>query len=142
LVRPSDFAFRKLIPYWIAQLLGAITAGAINLFLFHYAINNYESEHDIKRGSPESIQSAAAFGDYYSLRSSWVRTDNGVHAFFIEAFGTAVLTFVIFTLTHLHNPVPGGAIPPIVGIALGSLVTTLGPLTGYVRKYYAFTFWH
>jgi len=65
-----------------------------------------------------------------SLRKDWVRTDNGVHAFFIEAFGTAVLTFVIFTVTHLRNPVPGAAVPAIVGIALGSLVTTLGPLTG------------
>ena len=65
LVRRSDFAFRKLIPYWIAQLLGAFAAGGINLFLFHYAINSYEKANDIVRGTPESIKSAAAFGDYY-----------------------------------------------------------------------------
>jgi glycerol uptake facilitator-like aquaporin len=55
-----------------------------------------------------------------------------VHAFFIEAFRTAVLTFVVFTLTHHKNPIPGPAIPAIVGAVYGVLVATLGPLTGYV----------
>jgi glycerol uptake facilitator-like aquaporin len=55
-----------------------------------------------------------------------------VHAFFIEAFGTAVLSFVVFALTHPKNPIPGSAVPAVVGAVYGVLVATLGPLTGYV----------
>jgi len=52
-----------------------------------------------------------------------------VHAFFIEAFGAAVLAFVVFAVTHYQNPIPGAAVPPIVGFTLGVLVLTLGPMT-------------
>jgi len=65
LVRPADFRFRKLIPYWCAQLMGAIVAGLINLFLFYRAIGKYEKKNGITRGDELSIQSAAGFGDYW-----------------------------------------------------------------------------
>lgn len=65
LVRRDDFPFRNVLPYWMAQLLGGIMAGAINLFLFHKAIARFEKKHGLVRGSAEGIQSAAAFGDYW-----------------------------------------------------------------------------
>lgn len=65
LVRPDDFPYRNVVPYWIAQLLGGILAGAINLFLFHAAISHFEKKHGLVRGSSDGIQSAAAFGDYW-----------------------------------------------------------------------------
>jgi len=61
---------------------------------------------------------------------------NGVHAFFIEAFGTATLFFVMFALTNIKNPIPGAAIPPIVGAVYGILVAIFAPLTGYERSLY------
>jgi glycerol uptake facilitator protein len=131
LVRPADFGFRRLIPYWMAQLLGACLAGCINLFLFYRAIAHYENKTlMLLSGDAATIESAAAFGDYWSLHSKDCM--NGVHAFFIEAFGTAVLCFVVFALTHVKNPIPGSAVPAIVGAVYGVLVATLGPLTGYV----------
>jgi len=57
------------------------------------------------------------------------------HAFFIEAFGTAFLTFCIFAVTNPKNNVPSGAIAPIVGIAIGSMIVMLGNLTGYVLNF-------
>lgn len=65
LVRRDDFPFRNVLPYWCAQLLGGILAGAINLWLFHVSIRRYEKKHGLERGSAESIESAAAFGDYW-----------------------------------------------------------------------------
>jgi glycerol uptake facilitator protein len=41
------------------------------------------------------------------------------------------LVFCMFCLTHRRNPVPGSAVPALVGVAYGLLVATLGPLTGY-----------
>lgn len=65
LVRPRDFNAKKVIFYWIAQLLGAMLAGTMNLIVFHTAISRYEKKSGLTRGDLDSIQSAAAFGDYY-----------------------------------------------------------------------------
>uniref|UniRef100_A0A6V2AE32 Aquaporin n=1 Tax=Ditylum brightwellii TaxID=49249 RepID=A0A6V2AE32_9STRA len=134
LVRPGDFSFALLLPYIAAQVLGGIIAGCLNYAIYASAIENYEAGlgDTFIRGSAESIQSAAAFGDFYSLSpnvSGWG------HAFFIEAFGTAFLTFCIFAVTNPKNNVPSGAIAPIVGIAIGSMIVMLGNLTGYVLNF-------
>jgi Zn-dependent protease len=39
--RPTSRGFRRLIPYWTAQLLGAFLAGA-NLLLFYRAIDLFQ----------------------------------------------------------------------------------------------------
>lgn len=74
LARPADLRFRRLWPYWMTQLAGAVVGATINLVVFHRAISRFEKKHEISRGSTDSIASAAAFGDYYRyvnrLRSS------------------------------------------------------------------------
>lgn len=128
LIRKSDFCARKIVPFWIAQLAGAFVAGLVNYLVFGGAIAAYEASNDITRHS--SIQSATAFGDYYvsSMEAEVVR--NGLHAFFIELFGTFMLTFVIFAVTHSKSTVPTSAVPPLVGITIGCMIALLGPLTG------------
>ena len=95
LARPSAFPWRKVVPFWIAQVLGGFLAGLTNIFIFHQAIYNYEQElitGDKSRGrcmvetgprvkflgwprnqpSPActsavtmSLKSASAFGNYW-----------------------------------------------------------------------------
>lgn len=65
LVRPAEFRFRRMIPYIITQVLAAFVGGAINLFLFHRAIAQFEKKLRLVRGTPEALASAAAFGNYY-----------------------------------------------------------------------------
>lgn len=127
IVRPDDFSWSKLIPYWAAQLAGGLLAGALNLMVFGTAIKNYEKEHGLVRGEPDSIKSASAFGDYWSLSAG---VGGGLHAVVIEAFGTAFLTFVIFSATNPKNNVPSAAIAPIVGTGIGMMIALLGTLTG------------
>ena len=55
---------------------------------------------------------------------------NQYHAFFIEAFGTALLVFVIFMVTSPVYPIPGAAVPPVVALVVGAMAAILGPLTG------------
>ena len=51
-------------------------------------------------------------------------------AFLAEAFGTAVLAFVVFSLTHKKNSTAKtGYIPLLIGATVGSLIATLAPLT-------------
>lgn len=65
LVRRDDFPFKHVLPYWLAQLVGAMLAGAVNLMIFHVAIHRFEKKHGLMRGDADSIQSAVAFGDYW-----------------------------------------------------------------------------
>uniref|UniRef100_A0A7S2GQK5 Aquaporin n=1 Tax=Helicotheca tamesis TaxID=374047 RepID=A0A7S2GQK5_9STRA len=127
LIRPGDFSMAKLIPYWVAQLIGGIIAGCLNYIIYSSGIAEFEKTEELVRGSSEGIASAAAFGDYWSLSPG---VANVGHAFFIEAFGTAFLVFCIFAATNPKNNVPSGAIAPIVGIAIGVMIVMLGNLTG------------
>ena len=52
-------------------------------------------------------------------------------ALLVEAFGTAVLSFVVFSLTHPKNDCQKNKvfIPPIIGATVGGLICVLAPLT-------------
>jgi len=120
-----DFEWKKVFPYITAQLGGAVSAAATNLLLFGDSIAKFESSKGIIRGSMESIASASAFGEYWSV-SSWVT------AFFVEAFGTGVLAFVIFSLTNSKNDVTSQnpvLVPSLIGLTVGALISVLAPLT-------------
>jgi len=128
IVRFRDFSFIKVIPYMIAQFFGAILAGAINYSIFYKSIKIYETKADIVRGTEGSQKSADTFGCFYMLNPY---VTGAVHAFYIEALGTAFLTFMIFAATRkTNNVVPAAAVPPIVGFSIGMMVALLGGLTG------------
>lgn len=77
IVRPDAVPFRKVVPYWIAQICGALVAGMTNMLLFHRAIQLYEEKHmseacPVKSRNKKNfvcteadriyLQSASAFG--------------------------------------------------------------------------------
>jgi len=63
LIRRQDFSCKMVLPYWIAQLLGAFAGGMLNFVLFYEAIAKFEAKNDITRGT-NSIASATGFGVY------------------------------------------------------------------------------
>jgi hypothetical protein len=67
LIRPTrQFnSSNKLIPYIIAQYMGAILASITNLVLYGKHIVQYELLNHIVRSSRNAIPSAKAFGEYY-----------------------------------------------------------------------------
>lgn len=127
LLRPDDFSWKDVLPYWCAQLVGGIIAGLLNLMIFCKSIKVFEEDKGLERGSAEGIASAVGFGDYWSLSPG---VGGPIHAFVIEAFGTAFLLFVIFTITNTKNKVPSAAVPVLVGVGIGCMIFLLGSLTG------------
>jgi glycerol uptake facilitator protein len=119
------FSWRKVLPFIFAQVTGAIAAAGVNLALYSDSIAKFETINNIIRGSAESIKSASAFGEYWSV-SSW----GG--AFFAEAYGTAMLAFMIFALTNPRNETTSKSphlIPPLIGATVGALISVIAPLT-------------
>ena len=67
LVRPSEaFNWRKVLPYSVAQLAGAISGSAVNLLLYASSIATFETTNSIVRASPSGLASARAFGEYFA----------------------------------------------------------------------------
>jgi len=135
--RPDGFPLRRLLPYWGAQIAGAVLAGCAVAALFGPFITRFEAAKGIVRGAPGSELSAMIFGDYFP-NPALFGTDPAARALvsppqaaLVEAFGTAVLVFVIFALTDPANRAAPTAhlVPFFVGFTVASLISLFAPLT-------------
>ena len=123
--RNDQFPVNRLFAYWGAQLLGAVIAGMAVLILFNPFIDRYETENDIVRGEIGSQKSAMAFGEYFPNPGMFESTTmfvSPLHAFAVEAFGTAILVMVIFALTERRNAgIPtNGMVPFFIGFTVAA----------------------
>jgi glycerol uptake facilitator protein len=133
--RPLDFPWRKLLPYWIAQYSGAMLGAVVNLMIYGPQFRHYEAVHDIVRGSAESLVTASSFGESFpnpgfaSVISEDVVTP--IKAMCIEAWGTAVLMFVILALTDPNQKLIRNkeALPIYIGFTVAVLISLYAPLT-------------
>lgn len=137
ILRYKVFSWKKIPIYITAQMLGGFFAAAVMYGFFHGAVESFEDTAGIERGSNGSERTAMIFGEYFPNPAAF-ENNNGVvstvEAFFIEAWGTAVLVFVIFALTDKHNTTVGSgnnkvAVPMLIGLTLGFLVALYGTLT-------------
>jgi glycerol uptake facilitator protein len=129
----GEFPIGRVVPYWIAQILGAM-AGASILYLDYFAaFNQFEIDRGIKRGQmSEGLLSGSAAGGAGVFCTFPVFPGNLAGNFFSEALGTAVLLFGIRALTDRRNAAPGrGFEPLLVGGLVMAIGLSLGGLTGY-----------
>lgn len=136
LFRPDTFPRRHLLPYWGAQLAGAVLAGLVILFVFGSFIDRFNEEHGFERGDEGSEASAMVFGQYFP-NPDMFGTDEAARdlvspfgAFAVEAFGTGVLVFVIFALVEQRNEASPGVLAPFfIGFTVAVLISLFAPLT-------------
>jgi len=135
--RPHGFPRPRLLPYILAQLAGAILAGATVAFLFWPFVGRFEAAKGIVRGTPGSELSAMVFGEYFP-NPAMFGTDAAAHALvtpahaaLVEGFGTAVLVFVVFALTARSNTAaPNGNLAPFfIGFTVAVLISLFAPIT-------------
>ena len=136
LFRPDDFPRRRVLPYWAAQIVGAVLAGAVVLVVFGPFIDRFNAMHGLVRGGPGSEASAMIFGEYFP-NPAMFGTDAAAHAlvsplaaFGVEALGTAVLVFMILALTDRKNgAAPGASTPLFIGFTVALLISLFAPIT-------------
>ena len=121
---------RRLPTYIAAQFIGAILAGLIIYLLFGPSIIAFENAHSIIRGTPESVQTARMFGEYYASPGSSAVVSLPL-AIGAEAFGTFILLLMIFALTEGCNiGRPNDALAPMfIGLTVSSIICLIAPLT-------------
>ena len=137
IVRRGEFAPRLLPVYWLGQLFGAILAGLSILAIFGAFISRFEVASDIVRGEAGSERSAMMFGEYfpnpaiYGTGEAASALISPTGAAFVEGFGTAILAFVIFSLTERRNAglTAKHLTPLLIGLTVAALISLFAPLT-------------
>ncbi|HBO39257.1 MAG TPA: aquaporin [Pasteurellaceae bacterium] len=123
------FDGKKVVPYIISQVLGAFCAATLVYFLYQNLFIDFETSHNIVRGSKESLSLAGTFSTYPhpSLGIS--------QAFLVELVITAVLMALILALTDDGNGLPRGPLAPLlIGVLIAVIGGAMGPLTGFAMN--------
>ena len=109
----------KVLPYWLAQVLGAFVAGGILWFVYQGAL-----QASIAGGPVTSIG-----GVFYTAPKSFV----GVFGAFGDEFvGTALLVGLILVIIDARNqPVQSNLNPLIIGLLIVAIGSSFGLNTGY-----------
>lgn len=140
------FSWARVLPYIVAQLLGAILAAATLFVIYRGPLNALETVKQTPRGSPNSFVTAMCYGEYYPnpgpltsggepfSEAAWRSAQSMVSqqaAFAAELIGTALLALVVFATTDGRNR--GGPAdrfaPVFIGLTVTALICVLAPLT-------------
>lgn len=131
------FPLSRVVPYWGAQVLGAACASLVLYGLFADAIIEFERQRGLLRGGPDSELSAMVFGEYFpnpamygTAEEAW-RVVSLKSAFIAEMVGTALLAFLVGTVTSDRNPAkPSPAMAAvIIGLGVAAIISVIAPLT-------------
>src|SRR5579859_410295 len=115
----GKFPWAKVIPYWIAQLVGAFIAALILYFVYHGAIDNVLHGANITNVG----------GMFYTSNKPFVGVGG---AFGDEFIGTALLVGLIFAIVDIRNqPVQANLNPLIIGFLIVAIGFSFGLNTGY-----------
>jgi glycerol uptake facilitator protein len=126
------FPWRKVLPYTLAQTLGAFCGAAIVYLVYREAIASFERAHNVVRGTLGGAgDSSATFSifatapaPYYGLSLSGPLLD--------QIVGTMFLVLIIFALTDTRNQPPQSNITPVVvGLVVAGIGMSFGANAGY-----------
>jgi glycerol uptake facilitator protein len=118
------FPWKKVIPYWCAQLVGAFIGAAIVYALYYNVIDHYNAVQHLTR-----VDGGAA-GVFFTSPGTAVTTMKG---FVDEIILTAILIFGIFAITDEFNTMAPQA--NFGAIVIGLLVAVIGASMGYLEAW-------
>ncbi|MER7016079.1 MIP/aquaporin family protein [Saccharopolyspora sp. NPDC000359] len=120
------FPWRKVVPYWGAQLVGAFIAAALVYATYSWAIDAFNAEAGLSRD--QSLDTFAIFATFpakYFAGSWW-------GPLLDQVVGTAVLVLLIFALIDTRNTAPTANLGPfLIGMVVTTIGLTFGPNAGY-----------
>lgn len=129
--------WRLVAPYILAQVIGAALASLVLYAIFSEAIVEFERVKGLQRGGPGSELSAMVFGEYFpnpavygSAENAW-RVVSLKSAFAAEFIGTAMLAFLVGSLTSEKNMArPNSAFVAVaIGLGVAAIISVVAPLT-------------
>ncbi len=124
----GDFPWRKVIPYWVAQVAGAFVAAALVFLVYRDAISSWEAANHITRGDPKSFVTYSIFATFPApyFKGGWVGP------LIDQIVGTAFLLIFVAALVDRRNLAPKANLTPfLVGLAVAAIGMSYGANAGY-----------
>jgi glycerol uptake facilitator protein len=112
----KGFSWRKVLPYSLAQTVGAFVAALIVRWNYTEVINKIDPGHTLKT---QGIFSTLPGNGALPVHTGGALRD--------QIIGTAILVFLVFAVTDARNSAPIGNIAPIV---VGLIVVAIGMAWG------------
>ncbi|MBE3561650.1 MAG: MIP family channel protein [Ktedonobacteraceae bacterium] len=124
----GKFPWNKVLPYIVAQVLGAFVAAAILYFVYQGALVHALQLNKLTIG--DIANDSAGYGwVFYTFPKAFVGTFG---AFCDEFVGTALLVGLLFAIVDTRNqPVQGNLAPLIIGFLIVAIGLSFGLNTGY-----------
>nr|WP_203414934.1 MIP/aquaporin family protein [Entomobacter blattae] len=118
------FSWKKVIPYCIAQLIGAFLGAVLVYSLYVPVIDHFNEIHHLERAT------GGAAGVFFTQPGLAITT---LHAFYDEIVLTAFLIFGIFAVTDQYNEMAPGANSG--ALIIGLIVAAIGASMGYLEAW-------
>lgn len=118
------FSWKKVVPYWVAQVVGAFIGAVIVYVLFSPVIDHYNTLHHLTRAD------GGAAGVFFTHPGLAITP---MHAFSDQVILTAFLLFGIFAITEQYNEMAPQANSG--ALMIGLLVATIGASMGYLEAW-------
>ncbi|MGB9031219.1 MAG: MIP/aquaporin family protein [Acidobacteriaceae bacterium] len=118
------FSWKKVLPYCIAQTIGAFVGACIVCLLFAPVIDRFNLANHLTRAG------GGAAGVLFTHPAVGITT---MHAFGDEIILTAFLVFGIFAITEQYNEMAPGANSG--ALIIGFLVAVIGASMGYLESW-------
>ncbi|WP_158792643.1 MIP/aquaporin family protein [Granulicella sp. L60] len=118
------FAWKKVVPYCVAQVVGAFLGAGCVYFLFGPVIDHFNAVNHLTR------EAGGAAGVFFTHAGMAITP---MHAFGDEVILTAFLIFGIFAITEQYNEMAPGANGG--ALMIGLLVALIGASMGYLEAW-------
>ncbi|EFE67852.1 transport integral membrane protein [Streptomyces viridosporus ATCC 14672] len=121
-----DFPWRKVLPYWLAQLAGAFVGAALVYACYRWAIDAANAQAGVPRDQSLATYSIfATFPAEYFGNSWW-------GPLLDQIVGTGILLLLICALIDTRNTAPMSNLGPfLIGLVVVAIGFTFGTNAGY-----------
>ena len=125
----GDFPWKKVVPYWAAQVAGCFTGGALVLLNYFNAINAWNAaNHVIDRAAEKGVVTFSIFATtaaaYYG--------GSLLGPFIDQVIGTFFLMLFVLAIIDVTNTGPGSNLAPfLIGMAVAAVGMSFGTGAGY-----------
>ncbi|MFE4372783.1 MIP/aquaporin family protein [Streptomyces sp. NPDC056835] len=120
------FPWKKVLPYWGAQLLGAFLGAAVVFSAYSWAIDDFNGKAGIARDQSLSTFSIFATFPAEYFGSSWWGP------FLDQLIGTAILLILVCALIDTRNSGPLSNLAPfLIGLVVFAIGLSIGTNAGY-----------
>ncbi|HEX7390824.1 MAG TPA: MIP/aquaporin family protein [Acidiphilium sp.] len=125
----GDFPWRKVIPYWIAQVVGCFVGAAVVFLDYFKGMNAWNvAHHVVDRAATSGMTTFSVFATF---PASYLGSNMGL-AFIDQVIGTFfLLLFVLAIVDNLNLSPTSNMGPFMIGLAVAAIGMSFGVDAGY-----------